>query len=1001
MRPILKTLTSIFKIMIFVKLPLITITALIISSSAFSQTNVSGVIESDETWTKEGSPYTVSQGLLVQNNATLTIEKGVKVFLKSSLNIYSNGTLIADSVHFSGGTVFIPSTIFMYVDANVKLDNITFEDGYIFSNGSLSLTNSNMVNSYVNLYGGTSIIQSNSFIEMIYPFKIVPGISFIDNNISNNSYSEGSSIYIEGRRNIVTDTSWPIVDNIETYIFQDWVGISPGATLNIDNNVNIELNDSFLTVNGNSNLISDSVSFKNGSIKINSDGFSKLKYNNIIDVKVSNNGLLEISNSTLESSTLTNNNNGTINASKNDFLTIGQAIENTSENIVQAENNWWGDASGPTHTSNPNGTGAQVSDNVDFDPWVTEPFDNNSPLITIKFSEKDYNQPFISTSATDRTRIYDQRKFWIPLTLELNKDTTLHNIEITGRLGDENLQIEFGALTEYIDNNRDGLIDQLPLENGFTPHLVFISRDAFTENIENTELEITINSINNIPTNIKLTDNVNMYFSLGDQNNPFEINSDAYDFENPTKLSLQEYKDYFSSRGIIGGLYATFYLDGFQNGRCYGMAGTTGLYFTDMLEKPFPETMPYDWSFSEFDVTNNINLIHLSQMYNDFDYDNINLSLEYQELKNGLKSHDPYLLGITAKLTSPNSPDELFSGHAILTTKVTEFNNKGISILESNDSNEPTGFTQSIYNLKSNTFDYRRTYGSGGYEGIFDEFLTINLSEIDERLLKFDQALETTNNWITRPGKKLISYASNFFSVQNKVQTNQSSNQIPSFMILDSQGNRFGFEGTEFANEIEGAEYVRYPVADESLDSLTFIFLPEGEQYNTFLKSNGISNNIRLEYYGSMEDSLQEVSVFENIEFSENTETKFDESTSTDELLIDSDGDGEFESKETNAVITTFENEGSRIPIKFTLSQNYPNPFNPTTQIQYGLPENSHVKLDVFNITGQKVTELVNEPKSAGFYTVKFDAKNLASGIYIYRLDLGGKILTKKMLLIK
>ena len=93
--------------------------------------------------------------------------------------------------------------------------------------------------------------------------------------------------------------------------------------------------------------------------------------------------------------------------------------------------------------------------------------------------------------------------------------------------------------------------------------------------------------------------------------------------------------------------------------------------------------------------------------------------------------------------------------------------------------------------------------------------------------------------------------------------------------------------------------------------------------------------------------------------------------------------------------------DNSLVPTNHLLSQNYPNPFNPTTQIQFGLPENSHVKLEVFNNTGQSVAKLVDEPKNAGFYTVTFDANNLASGLYIYRLDLGGKILSKKMLLIK
>ncbi len=83
------------------------------------------------------------------------------------------------------------------------------------------------------------------------------------------------------------------------------------------------------------------------------------------------------------------------------------------------------------------------------------------------------------------------------------------------------------------------------------------------------------------------------------------------------------------------------------------------------------------------------------------------------------------------------------------------------------------------------------------------------------------------------------------------------------------------------------------------------------------------------------------------------------------------------------------------------LKQNYPNPFNPTTQIQFGLPLQSHVKLDVYNINGQKVKELLNVPLSAGLHTITFNAENLASGIYIYRLITGNQILTNKMILMK
>jgi hypothetical protein len=91
----------------------------------------------------------------------------------------------------------------------------------------------------------------------------------------------------------------------------------------------------------------------------------------------------------------------------------------------------------------------------------------------------------------------------------------------------------------------------------------------------------------------------------------------------------------------------------------------------------------------------------------------------------------------------------------------------------------------------------------------------------------------------------------------------------------------------------------------------------------------------------------------------------------------------------------------SDIPKVYSLSQNYPNPFNPTTVINYSIPKTSMVKISVFDILGREVMTLVNDTKQPGNYNVEFDASNLASGVYIYKLQSGDFTDTKKMLLIK
>lgn len=88
-------------------------------------------------------------------------------------------------------------------------------------------------------------------------------------------------------------------------------------------------------------------------------------------------------------------------------------------------------------------------------------------------------------------------------------------------------------------------------------------------------------------------------------------------------------------------------------------------------------------------------------------------------------------------------------------------------------------------------------------------------------------------------------------------------------------------------------------------------------------------------------------------------------------------------------------------PLTFALEQNYPNPFNPSTNIKYSVPEAGNVKLSVYNLVGEEVAVLVNELSQSGFFEVSFDASNLPSGTYIYKLQSANSLQTKKMMLLK
>jgi len=129
--------------------------------------------------------------------------------------------------------------------------------------------------------------------------------------------------------------------------------------------------------------------------------------------------------------------------------------------------------------------------------------------------------------------------------------------------------------------------------------------------------------------------------------------------------------------------------------------------------------------------------------------------------------------------------------------------------------------------------------------------------------------------------------------------------------------------------------------------------------------------------------------------------------TAVPALAINSSGDiyaGTLTSRVFRSVISTVgtATEGeSTLPTEFALHQNYPNPFNPSTSILYSLPEAGRVQLTIFDLLGRQVAVLVDRLQAAGDHQITFQAANLSSGIYIYRLEAGRTVRTRKMMLLK
>ena len=99
-------------------------------------------------------------------------------------------------------------------------------------------------------------------------------------------------------------------------------------------------------------------------------------------------------------------------------------------------------------------------------------------------------------------------------------------------------------------------------------------------------------------------------------------------------------------------------------------------------------------------------------------------------------------------------------------------------------------------------------------------------------------------------------------------------------------------------------------------------------------------------------------------------------------------------------IVGVYEKKGLE-PHTYMLHNNYPNPFNPSTTLSYSIPELGMVELIVYDVLGKEIAKLVNKEQQAGSYEVQFDASNLGSGIYFYRIQAGDFVEAKKMVLMK
>ncbi len=182
----------------------------------------------------------------------------------------------------------------------------------------------------------------------------------------------------------------------------------------------------------------------------------------------------------------------------------------------------------------------------------------------------------------------------------------------------------------------------------------------------------------------------------------------------------------------------------------------------------------------------------------------------------------------------------------------------------------------------------------------------------------------------------------------------------------------------------------------ERIDSTLIDIDPEGSVYSVHLDPN-VEGRFYISYSGGLYLTEDNGKHYEQI-YSGNVWNIWSDEKSPSKIYFSSD-EGLY--RITDTLTVGIKEHQVKYLISFNLTQNYPNPFNPTTNITYQLPHNARVKLVVYNSLGQVVNTLVDQNKSAGRYSITFNASNLPSGVYFYRIQAGDYVSVKKMLLMK
>ncbi|HSW55541.1 MAG TPA: SBBP repeat-containing protein [Ignavibacteriaceae bacterium] len=309
---------------------------------------------------------------------------------------------------------------------------------------------------------------------------------------------------------------------------------------------------------------------------------------------------------------------------------------------------------------------------------------------------------------------------------------------------------------------------------------------------------------------------------------------------------------------------------------------------------------------------------------------------------------------------------------------------------------------------------------NGNVTGYFNEILQVNIPGSTPFIV--DNGTPTPPYGYSLPTNDYSVVLSEFAedTLEAFFFTGNKSFSYERFGVTQSQTDRLFFDGgVSVTNPDAQTKTVKLLnlINETEQEKLTVLRSIDLVQNDSIKIENPDSNKVKLISYGSSKDYDIELNYVTenglgrfgdfNIQLSVNTSHTFvpDWTNLTNSqlmVLVDVGNDGTIDDTLYISNTVDVEDQGSLItPDSYNLAQNYPNPFNPVTTIQYSIPLRSSVTLKVYDVLGNEIATLVNEEKDRGVYSVIFDASQLASGIYLYRIQAGSYVETKKMILLR